>query len=287
MRSLPIFGENRVIKRLLVSFLVVFASLATVQAQEAASSTDVRIGPRDVLDVKVVQDEKFNTPHATVGEDGTITLPVVGKIAVSGLTQHEAEARIKQVLEAKVLNRADVSVQISEFGNKPISVLGSVTHPGSINGTNLTLIQAITQAGGLATGHGPTLYVIRTGQNGLVEQIPIDVDELLVVGNPDLNVPLAPNDVINIPADVPVTVFVMGEVTHPGKVELKRSQNPSALQAIAAAGGPTDRAGKEAVITHAGGGKTTRLNFRKAATGRGNDVALQDGDTIFIPESYF
>lgn len=276
-------------KRFLLAALVAFASVGAVHAQDMLNSSvsESRIGPRDVLDIRVVQDEKLNTPHATVGEDGTITMPLVGKISVSGMTQHEAEAQIRRVLEAKVLNKADVSVQVVEFGNKPISVLGSVTHPGSIGGSNLTLIQAITAAGGLATGHGPTLYVIRTGLNGLVEQIPIDVDELLVVGNPDLNVPLAPNDVVNIPAEVPVTVYVMGEVTHPGKVELKRAQNPSVLQAIAAAGGPTDRAGKEAVITHANGGKTTTVNFKRAAVGRGKDAPLQDGDTIYVPESYF
>jgi polysaccharide export outer membrane protein len=277
-------------KRILIAALAAFASFTTLQAQDVltgSSASDSRIGPRDVLDVRVVQDEKLNTPHATVGEDGAITMPQIGKVAVSGLTQHEAEAQIRRVLEAKVLNRADVSVQIVEFGNKPISVLGSVTRPGSIGGSNLTLIQALTAAGGLASGHGPTLYVIRTGMNGLVEQIPISVDELLVVGNPDLNLPLSPNDVINVPAEVPVTVYVMGEVTHPGKVELKRAQSPSALQAIAAAGGPTDRAGKEAVITHAGGGTTTTINFRRAARGQGKDAPLQDGDTIFIPESYF
>lgn len=275
-------------KRILSSALVAFAFVFAAFAQDVPSSaTDTRIGPRDVLDVRVVQDERLNAPRATVGEDGTITLTQVGKISVSGLTPHEAEQQIKRVLEAKVLNRADVSVQVVEFGNKPISVLGSVTHPGSIGGSNLTLIQAITAAGGLATGHGPTLYVIRTAQNGLVEQIPVDVDELLVVGNPDLNVPLAPNDVVNVPAEVPVTVYVMGEVTRPGKVELKRGQNPSALQAIAAAGGPTDRAGKSAVITHAGGGRTATINYRNIARGRDKDVPLQDGDTIFIPESYF
>jgi polysaccharide export outer membrane protein len=271
--------------------LLVFAALGLATAgfaQNILNNSDVRIGPRDVVDVKVVQDEKLNT-HATVSDEGAITMPVVGKVAIGGMTQREAERRIKQVLEARVLNQADVTVQIAEFGNKPISIVGAVTHPGNIGGSNLTLVQAITQAGGLAPGYGKTLYVIRTGGNGLAEQIAVDIDDLLVNGNPDLNLPLAPNDVVNVPVEVPLTVYVMGEVTHPGKVELRRTQNPSLLQAIAAAGGPTDRAGRNAQINRTvdGKSKTLAANWKRIAAGVGSDVPLQDGDTIYIRESVF
>ncbi|HEX7191278.1 MAG TPA: SLBB domain-containing protein, partial [Thermoanaerobaculia bacterium] len=121
------------------------------------------------------------------------------------------------------------------------------------------------------------------------EQIAIDIDELLVNGNPDLNVPLSPNDVINVPVEVPLTVYVWGEVTHPGKIELRRTQNPSLLQAIAAAGGPTDRAGRTARISRneSGKGKTLSANWKRIAEGDGKDVPLQDGDTIYIKESVF
>lgn len=275
-------------KRLSLIVLAAFGLVAVASAQDLVNTTDVRIGPRDVVDVKVVQDEKFNVT-ATVSDEGAINMPTVGKIMIGGMTQRQAEQRIKQVLEARVLNKADVAVQITQFGNKPISVVGAVTKPGNVGGSNLTLIQALTEAGGLAPGYGKTLYVIRTAANGLNEQIAIDIDDLMVSGNPDLNLPLAPNDVINVPVEVPVTIYVMGEVTHPGKVELRRTQNPSLLQAIAAAGGPTDRAGKTARITRndAGKSKTLSANWKRIAEGDGKDVPLQDGDTIYIKESIF
>jgi polysaccharide biosynthesis/export protein len=275
-------------KRLSLIALFALALASVASAQVLQNISDVRIGSRDVIDVKVVQDEKLNT-RATVSDEGAITMPVVGKVVIGGMTQREAEQRIQQVLETRVLNKADVTVQVVEFGSKPISVVGAVTHPGSISGSSMTLIQAITQAGGLAPGYGKTLYVIRTGRNGLSEQIAINIDDLLINGNADLNLPLAPNDVINIPVEVPVTVFVMGEVTHPGKVELRRTQNPSLLQAIAAAGGPTDRAGKTAKITRSGSGQSATVvaNWKRIAEGSGKDVPLQDGDTIYIKESIF
>lgn len=275
-------------KRLSLAVFLAFGLVAAAPAQDILLNRgEVRIGPRDVIDVKIVQDEKLNT-HATVSDEGAITMPVVGKIVIGGMTQRQAEQRIQQVLESRVLNKADVTVQLIEFGSKPISVVGAVTHPGNVGGSNLTLIQAITEAGGLAPGYGKSLYVIRTGMNGLNEQIAVDINDLMVNGNPDLNLPLSPNDVINVPVEVPLTVYVWGEVTHPGKIELRRTQNPSLLQAIAAAGGPTDRAGKTAKITRTGDkSKTLSANWKRLAEGEGKDVPLQDGDTIYIKESIF
>jgi polysaccharide biosynthesis/export protein len=275
-------------KHLSLAVFLAFGLAAAAPAQDILlNRSEVRIGPRDVVDVKIVQDDKLNT-HATVSDEGAITMPVVGKVVIGGLTQRQAEQRIQQVLESRVLNKADVTVQLIEFGSKPISVVGAVTHPGNVGGSNLTLIQAITEAGGLAPGYGKSLYVIRTGMNGLNEQIAVDIDDLMVHGNPDLNLPLSPNDVINIPVEVPLTVYVWGEVTHPGKIELRRTQNPSLLQAVAAAGGPTDRAGKIVKITRTGDkSKTISANWKRIAEGNGKDIPLQDGDTIYIKESIF
>jgi polysaccharide export outer membrane protein len=275
-------------KNLMIAVLsaLLFASLA--QAQDVSTSSSTRLGPRDVIEIKILQDEKLNT-RSTVSDDGQITMPLIGKVDVSGLTQREVEGRIKSILESRFMTRADVSAQIMEFGNKPISVVGAVTHPGSIGSTaNMTLIQALTQAGGLSSGFGKTIYVLRTGANGLAEQLAIDVDELMVTGNPDVNIPLSPNDVVNVPMEVPMTVYVFGEVVHPGPVTLRRSQNPTLLQAIAAAGGQTDRASRTATIKRNvnGQSKVIKVNYKKLAEGNDPDVPLQDGDTIYLKESF-
>jgi polysaccharide biosynthesis/export protein len=276
-------------KKQVISVLFAFGVFASIaQAQDVSTASATRIGSRDVLDIKVVQDEKLNS-RVTVSDEGQITLPLIGKVDVSGLTAREVEARIKSTLESHYITHADVSVQVTEFGNKPISVVGAVTHPGSIGTTgNMTLIQALTQAGGLAPGYGRTIYVLRTGQNGLSEQLAIDVEDLMVTGNPDVNIPLAPNDVINVPMEVPMTVYIMGEVVHPGAVSLKRSQNPTLLQAIAAAGGQTDRASRIATIKRTVNGvtKVIRANYRKLAEGDEPDIPLMDGDTIWLKESF-
>jgi polysaccharide export outer membrane protein len=253
------------------------------------TSSDAPIGGRDVLEIRVTQDPTLNTT-VTVGDDGRITMPVVGKIDVSGLTPTQTEARIRQVLEARILTKADVSVTVLVAGSKPISVIGAVTHPGGINVTgNISLIQAITQAGGLAVGYGKTLYVLRTASNGLTDQIQIDIDDLMVNGNPDLNIPLTPNDVVNIPIDTPISIYVLGEVTRPGKVLFRRSETPTLLQAIASAGALTDRASASITVKRSLNGTETTIkaDYKKILSGKQTDVRLLDNDVVWVRESVF
>lgn len=272
-----------------ILILLVLATVATAQDLPILSA-DAPVGPRDVLDVRVIEDASISEPRVTVNENGEIALKVVGKVAVAGLTSTQIEAKLKSLLEANILNRATVSVQVVEFASKPISVVGAVVRPGRIGATgNTTLIQAITQAGGLASGHGKDLYVLRTGSNGLSEQVSINVDELLVQGKPELNIPLAPNDLVNVPVDTPIAIYVMGEVMKPGKIDFRSSQTPTLLQAIAAAGGPTDRASKKVIIKRITNGRqeSIQLNYQKILRGNIPDAILRDNDTVFLDEAIF
>lgn len=273
---------------ILVTVFMALAAVATAQ-ELPILSTDAPVGPRDVIDVTVLED-KTVTGRATVGEDGNIPLNVVGKVQVAGLTASQIEARLKSLLEANYLAKATVTVQVVEFASKPISVVGAVVRPGRISATgNTTLIQAITQAGGLAAGHGKELYVLRTGHNGLTEQVSVSVDDLMINGNPDVNIPLAPNDLVNVPVDTPITIYVGGEVSRPGKAQFRSSQTPTLMQAIVDAGGKTDRAAKHAIITRIENGvsRTHKVNYFDIIRGKRPDFVLKDNDTVWIGEALF
>jgi len=269
--------------------LLAALAVAAIAQDVPLLSTDVSVGPRDVLDIKVLEDPTMSG-RVTVADDGQIILNVVGKVSVVGLSAAQIEAKLKAVLESSYITKATVSVQVVEFASKPISVVGAVVHPGRIGATGTTtLIQAITEAGGLAAGHGQDIYVLRTARNGLSEQLSINVDDLMVRGNPDLNIPLAPNDLVNIPLDPPVTVYVMGEVMRPGKAMFRRSQQPTLLQAMAESGGPTDRAARTALVKRMVNGKQTtiKVNYRDIIRGKKEDVILQDNDTVVVDAALF
>jgi polysaccharide export outer membrane protein len=271
----------------MISIVLALASVAGAQDLPLLSG-DSPVGPRDILDIKVLEDATVGG-RVTVADDGQIVLNILGKVQVAGLTASEIEARLKSLLET-YLAKATVSVQVVEFASKPISVIGAVVRPGRINATGTTtLIQAITQAGGLTGTHGRELYVLRTGRNGLSEQVAVNIEELMVTGNPDLNIPLAPNDLVNVPVDTPITIYIMGEVMKPGKAQFRSSQTPTLLQAIADAGGPTDRASRNAVIKRIENGKqqSIKVNFRDIIRGRRADFVLKDNDTIWVDEALF
>ncbi|MEO8382630.1 MAG: polysaccharide biosynthesis/export family protein [Acidobacteriota bacterium] len=253
-------------------------------------STDAQVGPRDVLDIRVLEDSNINNPRVTVNDDGVIPLQVIGRVQVAGLTSTQIEAKLKTLLEASILTKATVTVQVVEFASKPISVVGAVVRPGLIGGRgNTTLIQALTQAGGLSPTHGKELYVLRTGRNGLSEQVAINIDDLMQGGRSELNIPLLPNDLVNVQIDAPIAIYIMGEVMKPGKIEFRSSQTPTLIQAIAAAGGHTDRASKNAVIKRIVNGKETTLkaNFQDILRGKQSDVVLLDNDTVYVREAFF
>ncbi len=272
----------------LVVALLVLAVFAGAQELPILSA-DAPVGPRDVLDIKVLEDANISG-RTVINDDGVIALNVIGRVQVAGLTSTQIEAKLKSLLEADILTKATVSVQVVEFASKPISVVGAVVRPGRIGASgNTTLIQAITQAGGLTAGHGKELYVLRTGRNGLSEQVAINIDQLMVEGRPELNIPLAPNDLVNVPLDTPIAIYVMGEVMKPGKLEFRSSQTPTLLQAIAAAGGQTDRASRNVIIKRVTNGReqTIKINYRQILKGSRKDEILRDQDTVYVDEAIF
>ena len=82
------------------------------------------------------------------------------------------------------------------------------------------------------------------------------------------------------------SVFVMGEVVHPGRIQLR--SETTLLQAITQAGGFTKFADSDRIVLlrRAGGQEIhMRLNFKEIIKGKSADknVLLQRGDTIVVP----
>jgi polysaccharide export outer membrane protein len=245
-------------------------------AQTESRNPTYRIGPRDLVEVRVFETQELNG-SLRVSEDGDVTLPLVGNVRIAGLTEGEAAQRIKGILEEKVLQRASVSVQVQEYRSKPISVIGAVRQPGNLAfAGRWTLLEALTAAGGLSDAHGSVIHVLRRAENGLADQVSIRTDELLVRADPRVNIPIFPGDLINVPGEIEVTVFCLGEVERPGPVAFKSSQRISLLTAIALK--RTDANGKTTEIP---------VDYKQILAGKAPDVELQPGDVIVIKESFF
>lgn len=277
-------------RRIALSLLIAATLSAAGPPAGAQRAAGYRIGPKDLLRIQVFEVPELNVERR-VTENGMLSLPLIGDIAASGLTEEELAERLRDLLEAKYVQRASTEVEVREFRSRPISVIGAVEQPGNLAFSGRwTLLEAIAAAGGLAENHGNVIYVLRRADNGLSDQVAIDVNDLLVRADPRVNVPIFANDLINVPATIEVTVYCLGEVANPGAVAFKSTERITLLAAIARAGGLTDRAASRILIKRAernSGPQETAVEYKRILSGKDPDVELRQGDVIVIKESFF
>jgi polysaccharide export outer membrane protein len=276
-------------KKIAVHLMILLSVCAAAATAEVKDPT-FRVGPRDLLSIRVDEDDKLNGDRR-VSEAGTINLPLIGDVPVTGKTTLEIAAAVKRLLEEKYMQRASVDVQMVEFRSRPISVIGAVKTPGNLGFSGRwTLLEALTAAGGLSESHGNVVYILRRSDNGLSDQVTINVDDLLVRGDPRVNVPIFANDLINVPVTVEINIYCLGEVAKPGVLTFKSSERITLLAAIAHAGGLTDRAAKKILIKRAAptdGPTEITVDYNKLLAGKSADVELRQGDVIVVKESFF
>jgi polysaccharide export outer membrane protein len=248
-----------------------------------------RLGPKDLLEIQVVEEPSLNLERR-VGDSGSLILPLVGELRVAGLTSSEAARALQARLEESFLQRATVTVRVVEFRSRPISVIGAVRRPGALElSGRWNLLDALTDAGGLAEGHGETINILRRADNGLSDQLAISIDDLLVRADPTVNIPIFSNDVISVPMAAPITVYLMGEVEATGAMTFRANQRPTLLTAIAQAGGLTRRAStKLSVKRQAEDGSRYEIvvRYKRILSGDEPDLPLEDGDLIVVKESF-
>jgi len=151
----------------------------------------------------------------------------------------------------------------------------------------LTLLEAIAQAGGLTAQATNEIYVYRQDSDGKQTIISINFDDLNS-GNRDLNINLRPKDVVSIPIDQTLNVFVYGEVRNPGVIPYLRSKRITLLQAIAQAGGPTEWAKRSKVVIKRKDKETGKeikiqVNLKNMLAGKVADIVLEEGDVVIVP----
>jgi polysaccharide export outer membrane protein len=141
------------------------------------TATEYKISPQDILQVSVFQVNDLNSA-VQVSQDGTITLPLVGKVQVAGKTAAETEQILTAKLRQKYLQSPQVSVSVKSYG-KRITVSGAVASPRVLSDDGATtLSQAIANAGGVADiGNAQRVHVARSKDQHVQDEI-FDLDDV-------------------------------------------------------------------------------------------------------------
>jgi len=251
----------------------------------ASAPMSAPIGPGDFLDIA-----EYHTPefHSTVrvSNAGTVTLPLIGEVKLTGLDEQAAARAIEAALVARgMLLHPLVSVLITAYVGQDVSVLGEVTHPGVYPFTvHHRLLDLLSAASGLSPNAGRLVNVFHQGDSKTPHAVVLDPSGTDT--SSDHNPELSPGDTVQVSRAG--LVYVVGDVIRPGGFPVDPVQGLTVVQALSLAWGPSQNAavGKVLLIREQKGGRTMiALNIRRMLRGQDPDQPVQDRDILYVPDS--
>jgi polysaccharide export outer membrane protein len=166
--------------------------------KEVISDPSYVIGPMDVLEIQVWKEPDFSR-QVLVRPDGKITLPLIGDIPASGMNTMGLKALLAEKLENFVSN-PEVTVIVLESHSKNFYIIGKITRPGTYPlNPDMTVLQAISVAGGLAEWADKDSIRIIRRSGGKEEILPFDYEKVITGKKLEQNILLKPNDTVIVP----------------------------------------------------------------------------------------
>lgn len=262
------------------------APLAPPSSQNKPESYVIAI--QDVLSI-TVWDNPDLTGKVTVQPDGTVTLPLIGRVSAAGVAVQDFELQLTRALANGYILDPRVAVTLDQYRGRRVFVFGDVSAPGTYPFPDgLTLIEVLAKAGAGAASEAVIVRPRRASgpvlpdMAGDAQVLRINIRELekdVEHGSLARNAALKDGDTVFVPRVDPTRVFVSGEVRKPGAYSI--TQGTTVLQALTVAGGVTeDGAVNRIRLIRLVDGKQKTLKVRLS------DV-LTPGDTIVVPERFF
>lgn len=285
--------SRRPLSLILATALLGLCPLVSALGQSGAAVPDgtnlpaQKIGENDLLMVRVY-DSPDLTRSVRVSTDGTIRLPMLKTtLPVVGLLPIEVEKVVADALKREqLLVDPFVTVSITEYHSRPISVNGSVKSPvifqaiGKVN-----LLDALAKCGGLAADAGGEIIITRpNGDAGAQSVTRVPVKALYDGSDPQLNLTLLGGEEIRVPTIG--SVVVSGNVRDPGVYPVQESGTTTVMTAIAQAKGLADYQPKIIYILRPDDQGTRHeipVDLESILKRKKQDVVLQAKDLLFIP----
>ena len=266
------------------------ASPSPAEAPPPNTSTDYRIGAGDVLAITVFGNDDVSRT-ATVHPSGAITLPLLGEVAVAGLSAAEIQRKLTTLLERDFLVDPQVEVMVREYQSQYVIVVGEVNSPGRKPLRGKTrLIDVLVEAGGFRPGAAGDVVITRTEGSfdggGQTLQLRLGGGPMTPQEQVNLQIPLRNGDIITALTKNYVTVE--GEVNRPGRYPIEGQL--TLLGAISTAGGIT-RFGSGDVKLRRVDPKTGKavvleVSLKDVRSGKQADLALLPNDVITVPRRF-
>ena len=251
---------------------------ANAAANEVNLTKIYRVGPNDVLDIRISDSASPESTLFTVTPSGFIEHPLLAEpLKASGLTVEEIGARFESELKRHALvDEPKVSVGVRDYASHRILVSGLVKDSGTkiLRREAIPLYVVVADAQPLPEAGRAT--VLRNESN---ETFEIDLAE-----TSEMNLLVRPGDVITLLPNVTQFVYIGGEVKEPGEKTYRRGL--TLTQALIAAGGVTPKAKEASIARDDGKGflAVTRYKLKEIESGKAQDPLVKAGDRITIKD---
>ncbi len=262
---LPVYGDS-----LFRQVPSTFAPLREVNV-----TPDYVLGPGDQLVVRIWGQVNFNA-QLTVDRSGSVYLPQVGEIHVSGLPYAQVRQHIHDAV-GRIYKSFDLDVEMGQLRSIQVFVVGQARRPGTYTLSSLsTLVTALFATGGPSVqGSLRDIQLRRNGQT----ITHFDLYDLLILGDMSKDAPLLPGDVIYIPP-VGAQVAISGDVHIPAIYELNGATTVE--QALRFAGGLSATASLERASIERVDAEKKRTVLDISLQGAGLETPLQQADILRV-----
>jgi polysaccharide export outer membrane protein len=274
---------------------------------EPSPTQEYELGRGDEISINVTGRPEMNTKDV-IGPDGKITLPLVGSILLADKTREQAAEAVEAAYKPFYASLT-VTVGVDRYTSNQILLLGAVEHPGiQTFDRPPTLLEVVSRGGAvigsrlqnipsansasyqLSSNLTPTIFGVPERcaiYRGNDKVLWVELKSLLDSGSPLADLRLKREDIVYVPSPAERYVSVLGQIQHPGALQLDNSSTLPKL--IALAGGLTPQAGHnpQIQIIQPSTGKTRVISWNQVLQPSALDLTLQTGDIVFVPESGF
>jgi polysaccharide biosynthesis/export protein len=301
------------IKSSVFVLLLVCISPFTSQAQEKILSsmpktptssstvptdTRYRIGPGDILDIRIFNRPQLSRESVRVDNRGMIRMPLLEEEIQAACRTEIELAREIATRYLKYQKNPQVDIFVKEYHSQPVAIIGAVNQPGRFQlQRRVRLLELLTFAGGPAERAGRNIQVVHsagvsicqasshTSEDNMIEMVSYQLNDTLR-GDERSNPYVQPGDVITLPDAE--QIYVVGNVLKPSAIPLKEPITIS--RALAMAGGlmPDTNGGKIRIIRQEAGGTNKQeiyVDIKAIEKRKAEDIVLQANDIIDVPTS--
>jgi polysaccharide biosynthesis/export protein len=256
------------------------AGMATTPPPEAGGGARLlTLGAGDAVNVQVYGRPELATT-TNVADDGSLTMPLVGAVPVSGLSTVKAGHSIAAAYRrGGYLVNPQVTVSFAVARGNLVSVLGAVNSPGRFTvESGTTVLDVLAQAGGITENGAGTVVLLRPDRSGKVARYAIDLKGLSQATTAVPTLTLRGGDSLFVP---PAEQFyIHGEVRAPNMYRLEPGM--TVVQAISRGGGVTPRGSDSRIEI-----KRRRPDGTYVTTSARPGDTLQADDVILVKERIF